>query len=168
MTRLKTSGTPARDVEVRFVCIQREKSATRDNRPSWWFKISNLNAVSLTVPPQFTQHFDLAYVRNIRRSPEDVSFYLAIVPGNLSPWAQEKLRIEGDTEKNKLDLGWTYDVFFAVVSSNADAKYYRTRVKVAPRKREDPALEELLGEERLKGRIELEGPEEVTPKEAFP
>jgi hypothetical protein len=163
-----TSGTPARDVEVRFICTQRERSTIRENRPSWWFKISNLNAVSLTIPPKFTQYFDLAYVKNIQRSPEDISFYLAIVHGDLPPWTQEKVRIESDMKNNKLDLGWTYDLFFAVVSSNADAKYYRMRVKVAPKKTDDPALEELLGEDRLKVRIKLDCPQEVTPKEAFP
>lgn len=161
-----TSYTPARDVELRFISSLQEGGTVRENRPSWWFKVSNFNGACVAIPPQFTQYFDLAYVKNEVGSAEDVSFHLASVRGNLSDWPVEKARIESK-EENRLLVGFKYDLFFAVVSSDADAKFYRMEVKLLPRRDEDPPAKALLGEQRLHQRVEVLSLSEISSEEAF-
>lgn len=149
------SKATAKDVELRLISIQREKKGSADDRPSWWFKASNLNATSLVIPPKFTQHFDIAYVKNTVESSADLSFYLAIVPPDLLPWPQEKTRIESDEQNNRLDIGWKYKLLLALVSSNADAKHFQMEIKVDPPGSEDPSIVGLLGEEVLRKRVNV-------------
>lgn len=167
-TRLRVkniSNTPAKDVEVRFIGV--ESAGVRVNRPSWSFKVSNFDAVSIRIPPKFTQYFDLTYVKNELTTREDLSCYLVIVGGGPRPWPDEKARIEQAEKDNKLEIGSRHDLFFAVVSSNADANYYRMAINVRVRKAEDPPPDKLLGEAYLRSRVEVVPPSSFTPEEAF-
>lgn len=158
------SNVPAINVQIRFIGTLREGESIREQRPSWWFKVSNLNAVSLTIPPKFTQYFDIAYVKN-EVGPSEASFYLAIVRGDSTSWQDEKARIE-EYEGNKLEVGFMYDISFAVVSNNADARFYSMKTKVLPRRSEEP-LAQLLGENLLNNRVVVVSVKEITSKQAF-
>jgi hypothetical protein len=163
-----TTKTSAKDVELRFIGAQREGGQARESRPSWWFKASNLNEVSVVIPPQFPQYFDLAYVKNVVGLNEDVSLYLTIVRGDFESWLNEKLRIEREEENNRLEIGFKYDLFFVVVCSNADASFYRMELKVLPHRIEDPLMRALLGEKCLMDRVEVISLNKIAPEEAFP
>lgn len=43
-----------------------------------------------------------------------------------------KARIEAYGEYTKLDIGWPYYLFFAVVGSNCDAAYYKMQIQFSP------------------------------------
>lgn len=150
-----TSKTTARDVQLRILSIQRERKEAPDNRSKWWFKASNLDATSVTIHPQFTQHFDIAYVKNILGTSDDLAFYLVIVRPDLLPWPQQKARIEEDAENNWLEVGWKYTLQLALLSDNADAKYYEMEVKVDPRGSEDPSTDQRLGADNLRKRVHV-------------
>lgn len=146
------SRVTAKDVELRFISVQREKSGYPEHRPKWWFKASNLNAITVNIPRKLEQHFDVFYIKNDIESEEDISFYLATVPPDFRPWSDEKQRIEEDVD-NQLEIGWRYTLEFALVCSNADPKYYQMVIKVDSRTKLDPEKKSLLGEIGLKNRI---------------
>ena len=125
------SSNPAKDVELRFISSQRAADRTRNNRPSWWFKVSNLNSVVITIPPRFPQYFDIAYmVQEIETKAAEA--FLVITRPTMLEWNQEKARIEAYGDYTKLDLGYPYHIFFAVVGSNCDAAYYKMPIQFSP------------------------------------
>lgn len=146
------SETAAQDVELRLVSIQKED--VPENRPMWWFKASNLDLVSVKMLPRgFHHYFDIAYLKNLEGSAEDISCHLMIVSPDLSPWAKEKKRIELDDNNNKLEIGRSYNLRLAVVSSNADAKYYSLQLKINQRRYADPRPNLIQGEKILRERL---------------
>jgi hypothetical protein len=160
------SKITARDVEVRFIALRRERRG-RENRPSWWLKVSNLNEVAVAIPSEFTQYFDVAFIEHDPSSSAlDICFQLAIVHPPLLPWHEEKERIERRTE-NRLEIGFKYDLSFAVVSGNADARFYRMTLKAIPRATDDPLPSAAFGQEYLRGRVEVGRPESVSSEQAF-
>lgn len=83
------SSNPAKDVELRFISSQIAKTRTRNNRPSWWFKVSNLNSVAITIPPRFPQYFDIAYL--VQEVSKEAKAFLVITRPTMLEWNQEKL-----------------------------------------------------------------------------
>ncbi len=152
----------AKDVELRLIYAKRERKGSNENRPSWWFKVSNLDSTSIKIPPSFEQPFDIAFVSNIEGLAKDLDFCLAIVRPDIKPWLEEKERMEKDIESNGLSVGWTYILRMALISNNADAKNYEMELIVDPREKEDPPLESLLGEKLLRKRLNVISFEEVT------
>jgi hypothetical protein len=159
------TNNTATDVQVRFIRAERESDQRHENLPSWWFKVSNLNAHSVSIPGQFPQYFDIAYIKNELTSDHDVSLYPVLIHGDFESWLEEKRRIETDAEI-VFQVGFVHDLFFAVVSSNAAAKFYRMRLKVLPHRIEDPPFGDLMGSARLRERVDVLYLEEITPKEA--
>lgn len=47
-------------------------------------------------------------------------------------WNQEKARIEAYGDYTKLEIGWPYNIFFAIVGSNCDAAYYKMPIQFSP------------------------------------
>lgn len=148
------SRITAKDVELRFISVQREKVNYPEHKPKWWFKASNLNAISVNIPRKLEQHFDIFYIKNDTKTDDDISFFLATVPPDFKPWAEEKKRIEEDVD-NQLEIGWEYTLQFALVCSNADPKYYQMVVKIDSRTKQDPEKKSLIGEDGLKKRINI-------------
>ena len=159
MNIVNDSKITANDVELRFIYIYsiKEGSNAKDDRPSWWFKVANLNAFSIPVPPRFKQPFDIAYVKNCNGEDADLRFFLAIVPPDLKDWAAEKQRIE-IARYNRLEVGIQYRLVFAVVSSNANATYYEFKINVCNRTEHDLDRKHLQGPDSLRRRFEVIGP----------
>ncbi len=157
---LNTGRDTARDVELRFIYAIKEGNKVKENRPSWWFKVANLNAVSIPVPQKFRQPFDIAYVKNYKGVDEDLRLFLAIVPPDLKEWVEAKKRIESKNS-NRLELGVQYKLVFAVVSSNANATYYALRIMVSERGSDDIAQKHLQGPDALRRRFVVFGPEVI-------
>lgn len=156
-----TSETAAKDVEIRLISLCRNGEETPEKRPRWWFKASNLDATSVALLPRgLPAYFDIAYIANIKGSSEDLSFYLMIVRPDLKVWDEEKQRIESDDENNKLDIGWTYTLRLALISSNGDAKEYSMRLRVDARRNTDPPAQDLLGSDLLRRRLVVNAPTE--------
>jgi len=103
-----TSKTTAKNVHLRLISAERERKGDPNNRSKWWFKASNLDQTEINIHPKLPEHFDIAYIRNIIGTNDDLSACLVIVPKDLRPWPQEKKRIEDDIENNPLEIGWTY------------------------------------------------------------
>jgi len=122
---------PAKDVELRFISSRTANSYTVSNRPSWWFKVSNLNPVAVTIPAHFSQHFDIAYLVRETGGQEPRAFLALIQPG-VTDWDAQKAKIESYGDYTRLPIGWHHDLFFAVVGSNCDAVYYRMPVHLSP------------------------------------
>ena len=159
---LNTSRASARDVELRFINSYKNGSDIReDHRPSWWFKVSNLNKFSVAIPPRYKQPFDIAYIKNVANSDYDVCSFLAIVPPNLSDdWKATKNLMERSRE-NKLSIGARYRLVFAVVSSNADAKYYELNYMVSERATDDIPRKNFQSKDVLRRRLIISGPTRI-------
>jgi hypothetical protein len=157
------SERTARDVEVRFISSTIEKEKRRNNRPSWWFKVSNFNRTSVAIPPHFPQHFDIAYLVH-EISTQQVSAFLAITQPDMLDWPQEKIRIERQGDYTNVEIGWPYTLFFAVVGSNCDATYYQMPLQISPPResRQSP-----IGEEQMRACIAAKTPIQITASQAF-
>ena len=69
---------------------------------------------------------------------------------------------------NRLQIGSDYTLLFAVVSSNADAKYYELKLKVLiDRKQSDPPLTQEAGVIVLRERVRVQSLTELSPKKAL-
>lgn len=160
---LNTSRATAHDVEVRFINSYKDDSDIReDHRPSWWFKVSNLNKFSVAIPPGYKQPFDIVYLKNVVDADEDIRSFLAIVPPDLSDdWQATKNLIEISPE-NKLSIGTRYRLVFAVVSSNADAAYYEINYMISERLSDDIPRKNLQGRDALRRRLNISGPRKIT------
>ena len=107
------------------------KDETQQNRPGWSFKVSNLDSVRTTIHPGFTQYFDIAFL--IYSCEKSLSCaHLVLTTPDAKEWHAEKARIESSLEYTGMKIGWPYQVFFAVVGPNLDAKYYRMAVQFTP------------------------------------
>lgn len=148
---LNKSRVVARDVELRLLWSKREKGDW-DNRPSWWFKASNLNVTSLSIYPGFEQPFDIAYVKNNVHTQRDFDFYLVLVSSPLDEWLDQKNKIEADPQ-TKLYIGGAYTVLIALLCSNSEPKYYKMELNVLSPGPENKLTNTLLGEQELKSRI---------------
>ncbi|MBA3006234.1 MAG: hypothetical protein KJ900_04960 [Proteobacteria bacterium] len=157
MNIVNDSRATARDVELRFIYSMKEGNKIKEDRPSWWFKVANLNTFSVPIPPKFKQPFDIAYVKNCDGVDDDLHFFLAIVPPDMKEWTVEKQRIESQ-KSNKLEVGVQYRLVFAVVSSNANATYYELKIKASDRVKHDIARNRLQGPDALRRRLEVIGP----------
>jgi len=144
------SNVVARDVELRLLSLKREGSW--DNRPSWWFKVSNLNMTHVNVPPMFPQPFDIAHVKNVTTTDDDLGFYLTLVTPNMADWPKEKMRIEV-SEDNKLFPGGRYTAELVLACSNADPRYYAMQLNVLGRDRTDPLPKGIIGPAAMKKRV---------------
>jgi hypothetical protein len=137
------SSNPAKDVELRFISSQITTERTRNNRPCWWFKVSNLNSVAITIPPRFPQYFDIAYIVQDVATKEAKAFLVITQPSMLE-WNQEKARIEAYGDYTKLEIGWPYNIFFAVVGSNCDAAYYKMPIQFSPPRQDGKKIRECI------------------------
>jgi len=158
------SKVTAQDVQLRFISRKRERGG-RENLPSWWLKVSNLNEITVAIPSEFEQYFDIAFVRNNLQTSGVIVFYHAIVQPPLLEWEKEQTRMEGRKE-TFLQVGFKYDLSFAVVSGNADAKFYKMSLKAIPQGA-DEAQGSASGEAYLLGRVEVTPPEAVSSREAY-
>lgn len=155
---LNRSKVTAEDVELRFLYSTIDGNPVKEDRPSWWFKVSNLNRFSTSIPPKFKQPFDIAYIKNNANVDKDLSAFIAIVPPTLGDdWNETKKQMELSPE-NHLKVGTTYRFVFAVVSSNADAIYYELKYKVADRSSHDLPKRNLQTKEVFRRRLEIGGP----------
>lgn len=151
------SSYPARDVELRFISTQFANDPVRTNRPSWWFKVSNLNSVKVTIPPYFTQYFDIAYmIREV--TAQEAKGFLVLTRPDMMEWNQEKARIEAYGDYTELQIGWPYNIYFAVVGNNYDAAYYRMSLQLSP--------PHTLGKE-MRDCITAGAPTAITSEQAF-
>jgi hypothetical protein len=163
---MNNSNHPAKDVELRFIATQIAPNGRRDNKPAWWFKVSNLDAVSVTIPPHFPQAFDIAYLVHDIQSGELTSF-LAITRPNMDEWTLEKNKIEKMGEYTNFGVGRPYMVYFAVVGGNIDPKYYRMPIQFChPAKK--PPSQQKIRESVFKECVVAGPPVEIRPEEAFP
>lgn len=156
------SKNTAENVQLRFIrfeelTISNRQGAPRLNRPSWWFKVSNLNLHSIDVPAGFPQAFDIAYIKNRIAESEDLSFYLMIVPQDMKPWLQQQVSIENSSE-NKLEIGSEYTILFALVGSNTDANFYHMNMRVKPPSLSAHELARRQGRAYLVDRLDIKGP----------
>ncbi|MDA3791483.1 MAG: hypothetical protein PF503_23675 [Desulfobacula sp.] len=159
---LNNSRASARDVELRFINSYKDGSDIReDHRPSWWFKVSNLNKFSVTIPPRYKQPFDIAYLKNVVDAEDDIRSFLAIVPPDLSDDWQATKNLMEMSRKNKLSIGARYRLVFAVVSSNADAAYYEISYTVSERLSDDIPRRNLQGRDVLRRRLNISGPNKI-------
>lgn len=160
---VNTGRSTARDVQLRLVSIKRETAPTAQNRPHWWFKVSNLNELSISIPPKFTQYFDIAYVSHETDEPNGLKFYLATVRGELLPWPQQKRPIEEEDRSNWLEIGWTYKIRLAAVSDNADARNYELEIKALPSIGKKGDKGQTLGRSRLQDLVHVVELSKVKP-----
>lgn len=159
---LNNSRASARDVELRFINSYKDSSDIReDHRPSWWFKVSNLNKFSVAIPPKYKQPFDIAYIKNVANVDDDIRSFLAIVPPDLSDDWQATQDLMEMSRENKLSIGVRYRLVFAVVSSNADAAYYEISYMVSKRLSDDIPRKNLQGRDVLKRRLNISGPTKI-------
>lgn len=155
---LNNGKSSARDVELRFINSYKDGSDIReDHRPSWWFKVSNLNKFSVAIPPRYKQPFDIAYIKNVANADDDIRSFLAIVPPDLSDDWQATKNFMEMSRKNKLAIGARYRLVFAIVSSNADAAYYEIIYKVSERLPDDIPRKNLQGRDVLRRRLNISG-----------
>ena len=152
-----SGDTAARDVQIRLVEILREKAIDPQSRSNLWFKVSNLNQISLNMLPRgIDQPFDIAFVGHsidqsseIKKNNDKVSFYLMMVKPELDkPWIEIKEKVEISPE-NKLILGYKYTLRIAVLSSNADAVHYNLTLRMI-NPSSDPDIQEKIGRKSIK------------------
>ena len=81
LVKNKNHYTTAKAVQVRVtkVKIKDGQNWRLVNPPAWNFKVSNLNAVSVSIPPRYPQYFDLGYVANDVSTTEAPSFFLVTI-----------------------------------------------------------------------------------------
>lgn len=158
---LNTSKITAREVELRFMYSYKDGSDVKEDRPSWWFKVANLNKFSVAIPPKFKQPFDIAYIKNAANVDDDLCSFLAIVPPDLGDDWQETKNLMERSRENKLAIGVRYRLVFAVVSSNADAEYYELNYMVAERSSHDIPKRNLQTKEVLRRRLKISGPTRI-------
>jgi hypothetical protein len=116
----------AEDVQLRLIMAHNTKmSGRRGYRlfSSWWLKVSALNAVSISIPPKYTQYYDLCYIV-VRRNPGSTSLYLAAVRPPMDEWNLERKNIENDPHR-VLKAGCVYNIVFAVSGKNTHASYWQ-------------------------------------------
>jgi hypothetical protein len=65
------------------------------------------------------------------------------------------------SRKNKLSIGTRYRLVFAVVSSNADAKYYEINYMVSERASDDIPRKNLQSKDVLRRRLIISGPTRI-------
>jgi len=159
---VQNSGdTAARDVEVRLLDILRERDTEPESRSNLWFKVASLNSKSVNILPRgIRQPFDIAFVRHVVSPAAEFSFHLVLVKPDLESWPTEKTRIEQDVGHNALDIGWTYRVHIAALSSNADAEHFTFSIRLNPRRAQDPREGAILGAESLKALLVVQTAEE--------
>ena len=162
--RVVNSGrSTAKDVQLRLVSIKRETAPTAQNRPHWWFKVSNLNELSISIPPKFTQPFDIAYVSHETDKSNGLKFYLATVRGELLPWPKQKWLMEEEDRSNWLEIGWTYRIRLAAVSDNADAKNFEMEIKALPSIDKEAEKGQTLGRSRMRNLVHVVALRKVKP-----
>ena len=158
-----TTRATAEDTELRLISMRRERQESED-RSSRWLKVSHLDKIAISIPPEFTQYFDLAYIINEHDSSNDISLEIAALNPPFLAWDEQKL-INEQSGINNLKIGFKYDIVFAIVSRNADATYYKVGLKALPRENVDPLSTH--GELYLRGRVELSKPERLLASQAF-
>jgi len=157
---INQSHITARDVELRLIATHRENSPHPESRPSWSFKISNVDRVVRSIPPRFPQHFDLAYLKHNWSNGDDVSAFLVAVRFDMKSWAEERSLIEAYSETRILP-GWEYAILTALTCDNAEAQFFEIRLKMHPSDQarhmaDDSYIEHaMLGEDAMRKRFKL-------------
>lgn len=159
------SDYPARDMQLRFIASQIKNDRFRNNRPSWWFKVSNLNSISVDVPPYFTQYFDIVYLVD-EVAEQKIAAFLTITRPDMLEWPQEKTRIEKMGEYTNLTVGLGYNLFFAVVGSNCNTTYFRMPLQVNEPS-EQPEPSGLLTEAHFRQCVRVYPPVRIAAARAF-
>jgi hypothetical protein len=116
----------AKGIQARFTSSEIDGSRYRENRPSWWFKVSNLNATAIDIPPLFTQFFDVAFLIHDIWSKE-VEAFVAITQPDMGSWREIKSRIEQATY-TRLSFGSAYFLYFALIGTDIPTTYYKMRI----------------------------------------
>ena len=123
------SGLNAEDVELRLIMIRDKTVPGRKGYTmfsSWWLKVSALNTMSISIPPKYTQYYDLCYLQ-ARQDPRSMLVYLPAVRAPMSGWAVEKKEMESDPAR-VLRPRCEYDIVFAVSGKNTHASYFQISV----------------------------------------
>lgn len=156
-----SSGLNADDVQLRLIMVRDESSNGRRAYTlfsSWWLKVSALNIVSISIPPKYTQYYDLCYLV-VNRDRKRGALHLVAVRPPLDEWEIEKPHIESDP-KRTLFPGREYGVIFAVAGRNTHAGYYRISIAYdVPR--DGFGLD--TDENALRNSIRVSQPERVSP-----
>jgi hypothetical protein len=122
------SSLNAEDVQLRLIMTHDNALPHRQGYrlfSSWWLKVSALNIVAISIPPKYTQYYDLCYLA--AHPSRSVSVHLLAVRPPLEDWTSEKARIESD-QKRTLQPGCEYNVVFAVAGKNTHAGYYEISI----------------------------------------
>lgn len=123
-----TSSLNAEDVQLRLILT---RNRTIPGRPgyklfsSWWLKVSALNTVSISIPPKYTQYFDLCYIA--AHQERRLTAHLLAVRPPMEEWHLEKENIESDHYR-MLQPRCEYDIVFAVSGKNTHAGYFQISV----------------------------------------
>jgi predicted transport protein len=158
-----TGRSAATDVQVRLVkidClnIHGKDESDPQSRPFLWFKVGNINSISLNIlPREIDQPFDIGYVyhdiyRTIK-SDKYASNLILIKPEIEKPWDKIKEDIEKSPETS-LRLKIAYKLQIVVVCRNADARKYELYLKINNDFSGDSHME-LHTPERLKSQIDI-------------
>jgi len=123
------SGLNAEHVQLRLIMAHNRGMAGRQGYKSfssWWLKVSALNAMSISIPPKYTQYYDLCYLV-ADRDGSSVSAYIPAVRYPMRDWNIEKEHIERDPNR-KLEPRCEYDLVFAVSGKNTHAGYFQISI----------------------------------------
>jgi hypothetical protein len=126
-----SSDCTAKHIEARFTSSEIDGSKYRENRPSWWFKVSNLDAIAINIPPHFTQYFDVAYLVHDVLSRQ-VEAFIAITQPEMGLWKETKNKIE-HAAYTRLILDSTYNLYFAVLGDRRIRMKARAPQATSPR-----------------------------------
>ncbi len=124
-----TSSLNAEDVQLRLILTRNKTMPGRRGYQlfsSWWLKVSALNTVSISIPPKYTQYFDICYLAAHRDSRSLTAHLLAVRPP-IDEWQVEKNNIESDQYRT-LQPQSEYDIVFAVSGKNTHAGYFQISV----------------------------------------
>jgi hypothetical protein len=123
------SGLNAEDVQLRLIMTHNRTMPGRQGYKlfsSWWLKVSALNTVSISIPPKYTQYYDLCYLV-AHRDSRSISVHLPAVRPPMGDWHSEKENIESDRYR-MLQPRCEYDIVFAVSGKNTHAGYFQISV----------------------------------------
>jgi len=151
----------AEDVELRLYSIKRENDASV-SRHTAWFKVSSMNAISTSIPSEFQQYFDIAYVKKIVNKSDDLGFYLVLAANPMQDWSKEKEKIE-TSRHTKLFIGGEYTLLISLSCRNGGTKHYKIRMNVLGAGNDDLVAEGLLGLQNFNRRIVFNFLGEVNP-----
>jgi hypothetical protein len=162
-----TSGTAnATGVAVKVVGLLSEGHEEDENVNRQFLKVSRAEHVRTTIEPQFSQHYDLLYLRHITTDPPEVSAFAAFVSDDRFEWDKEKERIE---REQAIPVGRRCWISFALVGDTSEATYYIAEFLIKSREQvtDGQMLSGELGRDELIKRLEWQQLWRVSSQNAF-